>query len=381
MKILHFITSLKIGGAESSLYNLLEHCKAHNDHEHDHCVLYLYDGPFVEKIKALGIPVYKLKGIVRPYDFVSWYRLCRLVRQLKPDVIHSALWSANIMARIVVRLYRIPLICDLHSDCGFHGRIRNFFDRVTLSIPDKFVAVSHSVHRSFLHNFGKNTNVSLNTIVIQNGIDAKKLRQRAAENPLTREELGLLPTDFVVGSVGRLHSIKRYDLLIKSFALFFTKSGDNSRIPHLCLVGDGPERSSLEQLTRDLGITKNVLFVGGQSEPYRYYPLFDCFVLSSQTEGLSIALLESLSFFLPAVITHDSQSHDVITNGINGLLLRVDKKNYEQALFHGISTIYKEKRLVDSIRKANMVLIERRFCIRSVRKAYDSLYKEVVKTE
>ena len=66
-RILHFITSLKIGGAEGALYNLLEHWGAQDEH----CVLYIYNGPYVEKIKALGVPLYKLEGLISPYDPIA----------------------------------------------------------------------------------------------------------------------------------------------------------------------------------------------------------------------------------------------------------------------------------------------------------------------
>ncbi|MBU1008007.1 glycosyltransferase [Candidatus Dependentiae bacterium] len=379
MKILHVITSLKIGGAEVALHNLLESWQSQHDRKHDHAVIFIYGGPFVEKIRALGVPVYYLKGLISPYDLLSFYRLFTLVKTIKPDVIHSALWSANIMARIVSWWYKIPVICDLHGDCAYHGAIRNFFERATLFVPARFVAVAHSVERSFVQQFCTNKNVLRNTIVIQNGIDSEKLRQKARLGPLSRQTLGFSDSDFVIGSVGRLHAIKRYDLLIRSFAQFskIVISSGWMRMPRLCLVGDGPERLSLEKAAHECSVSKQVFFAGAKEDAYRYYNLFDCFALSSQTEGLSIALLEALSFFLPVIITHNSLLHDVITDGIHGILLPVNSFNgasLESKIASAFLLFYKEKGLLDSMRKSNEMLMQEKFCIRATRTQYDNLY-------
>jgi glycosyltransferase involved in cell wall biosynthesis len=369
MKVLHFITSLKIGGAESALCNLLEHWNEQNS-DIEHCVIYIHGGPCVDRIRSLGIKLFQIKGVVSPYDPVAFWRLFKLVKKIGPDLIHSALWSANFMAAIIAKKQKISLISDLHGDCRYHGKIRNFLHRFTLNVPAQFVSVSHSVNNSFTKMF---SNISNKTVVIQNGIDTKKFYKKAMAESVSRNEFGLGPDDFIVGTVGRLCKIKRYDLLIEAFAKFSRKSCHN-RVSHLCIVGDGPERENLELLAKKLGIGKFVHFAGEQEKVYRYYPLFDCFVLASQSEGLSIALLEALAIGLPIITTSEDEKHDVITNGVNGFLIPVNKKS---KLVQVLTDLCTNKNNCSSMSKFNIGFINEKFQISHVAKKYFDLYKKV----
>jgi len=371
VRILHFITSLKVGGAESALYNLLEYWANTSKEvftsldENEHIVLYIYDGPFVSKIADLGIRVYKLRGFLSPYDPVAVGRLIKFVKQIKPDVIHSSLWSANILARVVSHLYKIPLICDLHSDCNFHGAVRNFIEKKTIQIPRRFVAIAPSVKTSFRNLFYE---IEKNLVMIRNGIDVKRIHERAEREIITRENIGCDQNDFIIGTVGRLHKIKGHDLLIKAFAKF---GRPNKK---LVIVGGGPEYDTLKQLAEALGIQDKIRFVGEKANPYPYYRLFDCFVLSSQSEGLSIALLEALCFGLPIVTTNKNKIHDVISDGINGFVIPLNSLN---DLVMAFEKIFTGDTMIAEMKKRNVKMVEESFQIDAVAREYVGLYKDV----
>jgi glycosyltransferase involved in cell wall biosynthesis len=262
-------------------------------------------------------------------------------------------------------------------------------ERITLSIPNYFVAVSPSIKNSFVKQFNlRKKNLSNSVKVIKNGVDVFGLREKAKKNPLSRKSFRLPryncelnDDDFIIGTVGRLHPVKRYDFLIKSFSKFLNRvniknsCSTKKRVPKLCFVGDGSERSALEDLVKDLKLQNYVLFLGEQSEVYKYYSLFDCFVLSSQTEGLSIALLEALSFGLPIVTTCENEKHDVITDGVNGIVVPI---NNENDLPEAFGLLYTNEIMRISMRKKNLVFVEEKFCIKSVVHQYSGLYKSVL---
>lgn len=371
MTILHFITSLKVGGAETALYNLLEYWMQRRD-DNRHAVLYIYDGPYVERIRALGIPVYQLKGAISPYDPVGWWRFKKIIASLRPDVIHSALWSANVMANIISRVSGVPLVCDLHGNCAHYGKTRNRIMRAAYRVGRGHpVAVSPSVQKSFDHIIKNPTGA----ILIRNGVPIEKILARAQEKKIERRDLGLDDDTFVVGSVGRLHPVKRYDVLMHAVA----RCAQRGTKIALVLVGDGPERAKLEADARLLSAP--VIFTGEQQNPYPFYRLFDCFALSSQTEGLSIALLEALCFGLPIVTTHDSHEHPVIVDGVNGYVV-VDtgchdwdhRVNY---FAHALERLFSNGIIVDSMREKNYSLARGQFCIENVVHQYEMLYKKI----
>jgi glycosyltransferase involved in cell wall biosynthesis len=368
VKILHFITSLKIGGAETVLYNLLEHWSRRR--ENSHAVLYIHGGPYVRRIQELGIPVYQLKGLISPYDPVAWQRLKKIVKKIQPDVIHSSLWSANVMARVISRQTKIPLVCDLHGNCRHYGKLRNVLTRFAKCIgrAKAIVAVSPSVKTSFVGMIGGSEKIFL----IRNGVPVESIRELGQKKIVDRDVLMINDDDFVIGSVGRLHKIKRYDILIRAVAQCGKKM-------ILVLVGDGPERAALEKLAADLGVRAR--FVGEQENPYPYYHLFNCFSLSSQTEGLSIALLEALAFGLPIVMTNETKEHDVIVDEINGFVVQMTHCNNNHHSVNGLISafekLYSDDNIASSMRKKNRFLVEECFCIDKVAFQYENIYKKI----
>jgi len=381
MKILHVISSLKIGGAETALYNFLQSVQSKGN---EHIVAFFHDGPYREKIEALGIKTYGINGWLYRYDPGAYFYLKKLVRSCNPDVIHSALWSANILSRILASHCHIPVICDLHGNCIDEGRFRNLLDRLTTRKAFAIVAVSNTVHAAYKDHVYNHPNL----ITIQNGINIARVKKRASANPLSREELGIPSDAFVIGAVGRLEPIKSYDVLLHAFAKFCKRinscahaelvevwSASKRAIapPRDIIVGAGSERKELESLCQTLGIQDRVMFVGMRPDAQRFYPLFDCFALSSHSEGLSIALLEALCFGLPVITTHAFAHHDVITYGVNGFLIPPnDIDTYAKHL----ELLYKQPNLCAKMRKANADLVHKQFSLDATVNAYVSLYQK-----
>jgi glycosyltransferase involved in cell wall biosynthesis len=384
MKILHIITSLKIGGAESALLNLLTKFKEQN--EDQHYVAYFYDGPNVQKIKNLGIPVFKISGLFFKYDLLAYFRLKKLIQKIKPDILHCALWTANIFGRIIGSNLKIPVICDLHSNFSHDGKLRQKLEQLFIKKEATFVAVSNTSKDGFLksviekvQNKEIREKLKKNTLIINNGIDIENVIKKASQNKITRQEIGLHETDFVIGSVGRLDPIKSQDILIKSFALFCRNLND-SILKHgnskLCLIGDGPSRKSLETLAKNLNLENKVIFLGQKNYAYNFYPVFDCFALSSKSEGLSIALLEALCFGLPIITTHNKEKHDVIIHQENGFLIPVgDIKKMAEAF----ATLYNSSELINKIKIQNATLVKTQFEIKKTAEKYKELYGTIYK--
>ncbi|HEX5960458.1 MAG TPA: glycosyltransferase [Rhodanobacteraceae bacterium] len=137
--------------------------------------------------------------------------------------------------------------------------------------------------------------------LIENGIDTARFR---ADGPAaTRAEFGIPDPAFVFGGVMRLSSEKNPLGLLEAFAQV-ARAGPTA---WLVLAGDGPQRAELERRARDLGIAGRVCLLGARNDPERLYPLFDCFVLPSLTEGLPLALLEAMACERPVIASRVGQ--------------------------------------------------------------------------
>lgn len=304
INLVHVTTSLALGGAETVLCEIVQHLDAK---KFDQTVVYFYDGPHLERLKALDIPAIRVKGLFFQYDPVFWIRLIKLLRKLKPDCLHSLLWSANFCVRLIGHFFKIPVVNALHNHSQLNGTLRQLLDKITGSMADKYIAVSSQVACSM------DWIPAQKIEVIGNGIDTKTLLIKGMQYKKTRYELELSDEQFIIGSVGRLVPSKRFDLLIESFALI------NQQFPltRLMIVGSGPEEVALKKLATRLGVEQDVLFMQGQA--CGYYPLFDCFIMTSLIEGVSIALLEACSFGIAAIVTQEN--HPIITPDYNGIIV------------------------------------------------------------
>jgi glycosyltransferase involved in cell wall biosynthesis len=320
-RLVHLISSLKRGGAESLLVDLLKHLD-----EYEHCVIYFHDGPNQKRIEEQGIQTYKVDGLICFYDPIFWFRLWRLIHVIKPDIIHSALWAANFAGRLLAWILNIPLVSVIHLGIHQDGICRNVIDTITFRFSKKVIAVSQEVADSlYTRSWISAEKIS----VIPNGIDVTEVKMQAKNFVLTRQEIGLKESDIVIGSVGRFVERKNFALLIHAFSHLAVKNESLQ----LILVGFGPLEENLRSLVNQFGISERVVFIVGKSA-YSYYPLFDCFVLPSFQEGLSIALLEAMCFSLPCLATSPNRSHEVLEDGYNGLVAKSnDLDNLTEKLF------------------------------------------------
>lgn len=319
--IIHFITSTERAGAQAVLLDVVRYLQKEGIKQ---SVIFIHDGDARPEFLVLGVSVYQVKGFLCSYDPFFWYRLYKLMHRLNPTCLHTVLWSAGFCGRIVARLLGIRQVHALHNSFEHNGRLRNILNAFVGMAQVTTIAVSHSVALSLdrAKVFYKEV------VVVQNGIDSSELEYRVKNGQRTRQELGLLPEHFVIGSVGRFEHVKNYDLLVQSFALLYRKYP----FARLVLVGSGSLESSLKKLAFKLKVRDYVIFVINQPA-YGYYPLFDCFALSSYTEGLSVALLEAMGCGIACVVSHAGSVHDAIENENNGLLVRENcPKNFSYAL-------------------------------------------------
>jgi len=314
-KIVHVTSSLRIGGAEAVLCDLI---KGLGNEQFEHHVIYFHRGRREQQVRQLGVQTYQIRGLFSLYDPVFFYRLWKLIRLLKPDVIHSLLWSANVSSRLVAQLLSIPHVSVYHNNIDQDGRLRNLLDKATRIISERLVAVSDEVAESIVKTDLRFSKKKI--IVIKNGVDADEVREKAEHERVSRDILGLPEKCFVIGSVGRFCPVKNYPLLISAFASLVIKSDQ----AYLVLVGVGPDEEALREQVRKLKIEDRVIFIIGRSS-YGYFSLFDCFVQSSDKEGISIALLEAMSCGIPCVATHVDSCHSVLVSGKNGLVVKAGK--------------------------------------------------------
>ncbi|WP_122614073.1 glycosyltransferase [Pseudomonas viridiflava] len=222
---------------------------------------------------------------------------------------------------------RLPVIGVHHAFGDYQRRSRKLFAnlfRKRLSL----LGVSDSVRDDMRKSLPAWPAERIETLY--NRIDVEQLQgsQFSAED--ARVELGLSPSVWIVGNVGRLHPDKDQATLLRGFALALPSLPENSQ---LVILGKGRLEESLKELARELGIGANVMFMGQVADARRYFKAFDVFALSSDHEPFGMVLLEAMVAGVPVVATSCGGAREVVEDV--GLLFPLgDEQRLAQGLMH-----------------------------------------------
>lgn len=258
-------------------------------------------------------------------DAAAVSRLVQLIRDLRPDVLHTHTAKAGAVGRVAALLSgvaRPPVI--VHT---FHGHVlRGYFtpgrarvfqqiERTLARSSDALIAVSPQV-RDDLVDLGVAPAGKI--AVIRLGLD---LERRVASPPGSREavraELGVPPDALLVGWLGRMTEIKRTEDLLAAFAELRRRGVD----AYLALIGDGPLRDPLFATAEKLGIADRTRFVGFREQVAEFYAAADVVALTSANEGTPVTVIESLAAGCPVVVTDVGGVRDIVKDGHSGFLV------------------------------------------------------------
>ena len=311
-KLMLLAIGLGVGGTES---HILELASRIDRSRFDVTVCTLKSGGRVaEELHARGIRVLSLDGAGK-LDARVMFRLFKLIRDERPDVIQAFLFWANLAARICGRLVRtFAIISSYHDEIVSEGWMIRLVDRLTLKWTHGILCCSEAVRRSVLSRIGGNGG---QFTVIPFGVDVDRFGSPSAA---TRQELGLQAEGPVIGTVCRLVEPKK-GLSILLQAMFELKRRLGKPPCQLLIVGDGPAREALEVLRDRFGLSRWVVFAGTRRDIPRVLHALDAFVLPSLYEGFGIAILEAMAAGKAVVATKVGGIPEFVVPNETGLLV------------------------------------------------------------
>lgn len=279
-------------------------------------------GYFAEKhgIAPLFIP--EMSREISLKDALVVWKLYRLFVRLRPDMVHTHSAKAGTAGRLAGFLYRwltLGTLIGRPRRCRFvhtfHGHIFHSYygplkTRLFLAIErllarlitDRIVVISPQQYREIHEDFGVGRAEQF--AVIRLGLNLDAFADWSQRRQSLRKELGVRPTDRLVGIVGRLTEIKNHALFLQSVALYMKEhpSTEERRIQFL-IIGDGHLRQSLEEQAQILGLEESVLFLGTRNDPEFFYPALDLVALTSLNEGTPLTLIEAMANARPVIAT------------------------------------------------------------------------------
>ena len=329
IRVLQVINSLHAGGAEVLLKNFALQVKKHNrynDFNIGVAILYPED-MFKEEIEKAGIPVCEL-GLNFKYDLRSIFKLISLIKRGKYNIVHVHLFPANLFGAFA-SLFLPKNIKFIFSEHNVYNRRRSHkifkcLDAFIYSRYYKVICVSKQVQAALVEWL---PNLKRKSVVISNAVPVTNLSNRS------------LLKKYDVLFVGRLTKAKGVDVLIKAIKILKEKYQKEIKA---AIVGKGYLEGELKELVMELGIGKEVEFLGVIKDIEKLMKSTKLFVLPSRWEGLPLTILEAMSSGVSIIATNVGGIPEVIENGKEGILISPEDPT---ALSGAITGLLKDREL------------------------------------
>jgi len=299
MRVMLLVTDLERGGTPLRIARLARRLHAAGVEVHAGCLA--PPGPVSEDLEEVGIETFACRAD-DARDFLALKRLSQTTRRIHPDLIHATLLHANIAARLVGVIQRVPVIgstATIEVERAWHRAL----ERTTASIDRAHIVNSAAVANHVVQAFG------IPQRLVHIVPPSLETPPRRVDRSAARAELGVSEPEFVVAWVGRFDPVKRLDVIIRCAEIM-------TDVPsRFLLMGDGPQRPRIEQELRLSSASRTVHLLGWQEDVATVLSAADAFVFPSLTEGMPNAVLEAMAYGLPIVASDIPVLRELSGNG------------------------------------------------------------------
>ncbi|SHM58478.1 Glycosyltransferase involved in cell wall bisynthesis [Caldanaerovirga acetigignens] len=361
-KVLHVITDTNIGGAGRYLLNLLS---AWDESRYSVAVACPAGGELEKRLKDLGVKVYLLKGGEKSFKILHLVQILGIIAREKVDLIHT---HASLSGRIAGRLLGRRVVLTRHwmgkkSEMGiFRPLINRIFYQL---LTDRVIAVSRAVKVSLME-------IGVPAWLIKtvyNGIDVPNISGNCGK---LRKELNMPERIPLIGMIGRLVPEKGHEYAIRAMPEVLKKFHDT----RLVLVGDGPFRPYLEDLCGKVGVKDKVVFLGFRKDVEEIAIDFDVILMPSLSEGLPLALLESMALGKPVVASEAGGIPEIIKDGENGVLVPPkDEGALAEKIIRLLTSNEMREKLGENARQTVLSKFTAKIMAENTMRIYDELLK------
>ncbi|MET0357608.1 MAG: glycosyltransferase, partial [Cellvibrio sp.] len=310
LRVMHIISGDLWAGAESQAFTLLKHLNA-NTKLH---VVVMNDGELLRRLQNLNISVTLLpESTLTSLKILT--QLTSLIRNFKPDILHTHRQKENILGNIANVLASLPFKKRTPSVRTAHGapefapkgkqKIQVWIDHwIGKNLQQGVIAVSNDLGDKLKSIFPANK-----IFVIHNGVDSDTLFAEASYTDFRIKE----PNHIHIGIIGRIEQVKRIDIFIE-MANLLLKNKQLSAPLKFHVIGDGSLRSAMEKKVSDLSLYEKVIFHGHRSDIGSCIKSLDAIVMCSDHEGTPMIALETLALGKPLVAHNVGGLKEILQN-------------------------------------------------------------------
>jgi glycosyltransferase involved in cell wall biosynthesis len=365
--VLHIIKSLGRGGAEMLLPETL---RQHDKQKFNfHYIYFLpWKDQMVSAIEKEGGTVVCIPARNNAAILLAVRKIAAYVRKHKIQLIHCHLPWAGMAARLVGKLTGVPVVYTEHNKWERYHKLTYYMNKLSFSYQQRVIAVSAEVANSIKTNYSK---ARPQVQVVANGADTVKYARAQTFERDIRKELNIPETATVIGITCVFRVQKRLETWLEIAQALHTKYPAT----YFIIVGDGPLRDEIHAKAKTLGTDKYVFFVGLQTETRPYFTAMDMFMMSSEFEGLPIALLEAMSMECVPACTTAGGIPEVIKDGVNGVLVPVQQP---MQLVDRLSQLMQQPDQVAQMKQAARETVINSFSMKKMVAELEDIYNNLI---
>jgi glycosyltransferase involved in cell wall biosynthesis len=326
LKVIRVITRLNVGGVAVQTILLTKHC---DPQKIETLLVTGTEGPGEGSLRDWaadqGVTPLVIPEMGREINFISdlkiLYKLYRLFRREKPDIVDTHTAKAGFAGRLAARLAGVPVVIHTFHGHIFHGyfspwktRLFLFIEQMLAHLSTRIVTIS-ALQRQEILNFRIASPDKI--LIIPYGFELDPFLTCESGRGRLRSELALGPEIKLVGIVARLTAIKNHHLFFKAASLVHQRC----KAVHFVVVGDGELRAELEQYVAELQLERVVHFLGWRQDVPAIYADLDLVALTSNNEGTPVTLIEAQAAGCPVVATAVGGVPDIVSDGQTGYLV------------------------------------------------------------
>ena len=365
IKVLHLITSLEVGGAQ---HGLLLGLPRFNTDRYEHIICSLMNRiPMADQFRESGIEVHSL-GLNRRTDLSVLVRLRKLMKKVRPDILHTYLLHANVLGRIVGRLVGIPVIIGSERTIGQAGPCGRLATKLSNPLTNAVEVNSELGARSIAIDLG----VPPDKIeVVRSGVDLKKFGH-STNRAAVRSQMGLKKGQHLVLYVGRLRAVKGIEYGLRAFAAAQSQLSSM----HMALAGEGELLDHLKNIVRELNVSDHVTFLGVRNDLPDLLSGADSVLMPSLKEGFPRTAIEAMAAGKPIIATNVGGTSEAIIDGETGIL--IPAKNIE-VMTSTLLRLVNDKDLQLKLGEAGRQRSTNNYSVNNYVTRLDELYRKLLK--
>ncbi len=317
-KVLFLITKSNFGGAQRYVYDLATHLPKE---QFEVVVAAGGGGLLVDKLKAASIRTLEIPSLQRDInplaEIKAFFEILTIIRREKPAILHLNSSKIGGLGALAGRLCGVRRIIFTAHGWEFNAPrpswqkpLIRFFSLLSVFLAHQTIAISEDIRRYVPRILQKKT------VVVHNGIEPVRTLSSSEVGHFFKER-GVPLDRPIIGTLAELHPVKGLRYAIEAIA----RLREDGITASFVVMGEGSERSELEQLIRERHLEDSVFLLGFVPDAPRYLSAFTIFTLPSVYEGLSYALLEAGSAGLPVAAARVGGIPEVIEDGVSGILV------------------------------------------------------------